>query len=180
MDTGELGPPSPATPVKVKFWNSLAKYTDASKATSIVRSSSQLSGMSTALSSQSEIGFFGQATRLVTNMLGGGKKAKLEVKSLQLAAAAAKKVCFFDCFSLNFMLTTPSPLLSLQPQHNNDNQHHQRQRDRQWPHQHQHNNNANATVSCKDSYHVSIHSSDIPCALHMMKVMTASTRMTPP
>ena len=29
MDTGELGPPSPATPVKVKLWNSLAKYTDA-------------------------------------------------------------------------------------------------------------------------------------------------------
>ncbi|KIM50297.1 hypothetical protein SCLCIDRAFT_1225428, partial [Scleroderma citrinum Foug A] len=76
MDTGELGPPSPATPVK---------------ATSIVRSSSQLSGMSTASSSQSEIGFFGQATRLVTNMLDGGKKAKPEVKSLQLAAAAAKK-----------------------------------------------------------------------------------------
>ncbi|KIM65488.1 hypothetical protein SCLCIDRAFT_1212216 [Scleroderma citrinum Foug A] len=76
MDTGELGPPSPATSVK---------------ATSIVHNSSQLSGMSMALSSQSEIGFFGQATKLVTNMLGGGKKAKLEVKSLQLAAAAAKK-----------------------------------------------------------------------------------------
>ena len=181
MDTGELGPPSPATPVKVKFWNSLAKYTDASKATSIVHSSSQLSGMSTASSSQSEIGFFGQATRLVTNMLDGGKKAKPEVKSLQLAAAAAKKVFFFDCFSLNFMLTTPSPLLSLQLQHDNDNQHHQCQRNRQWPHhQHQHNDNANATVSCKDSYRVSIHSSDFPCALHMMKVMTASTRMTPP
>ena len=26
MDTGELGPPSPAIPVKVKLWNSLAKY----------------------------------------------------------------------------------------------------------------------------------------------------------
>ena len=71
-------------------------YSDTSKATSIVCSSSQLSGMSTTSSSQSEIEFFGQATRLVTNMLGGGKKAKLEVKSLQLAAAAANKVCFFD------------------------------------------------------------------------------------
>ena len=29
-------------------------------------------------------------------MLGGGKKATPEVKSLQLAAAAANKVCFFD------------------------------------------------------------------------------------
>ena len=83
-------------------------YSDTSKATSIVCSSSQLSGMSTTSSSQSEIEFFGQATRLVTNMLGGGKKAKPEVKSLQLAAAAAKKVCFFDCCSLNFMSTTPS------------------------------------------------------------------------
>ena len=71
-------------------------YSDTSKATSIVCSSSQLSGMSTTSSSQSEIEFFSQATRLVTNMLGGGKKAKLEVKSLQLAAAAANKVCFFD------------------------------------------------------------------------------------
>jgi len=100
MDTGELGPPSTATTVKVMLWSSLTKYTLTSpKATSIVRSSSQLSGMSTASSSQSEIGFFGQATRLVTNMLGGGKKAKPEVKSLQLAAAAAKKVCFFECCS---------------------------------------------------------------------------------
>lgn len=58
-----------------------------------MRSSSQLSGMSTASSSQSETGFFGQATKLVTSMLGGGKKPKPEVKSLQLAAAVAKKVC---------------------------------------------------------------------------------------
>ena len=96
MDTGELGPLSPVTPMKVKLWNSLTKYTDTSKATSIMRSSSQLPDMSTASSSQSEIGFFSQATRLVTNMLGGGKKAMPEVKSLQLAATAANKVCFFD------------------------------------------------------------------------------------
>ena len=96
-------------------------YSDASKATSIICSSSQSSGLSMALSSQSEIGFFGQATRLVTNMLGGEKMAKPEVKSLQLAAAAAKKVCFFHCHSLNFMTTTPSPPPSLQPQHNDDN-----------------------------------------------------------
>ena len=96
-------------------------YSDASKATSIVCSSSQSSGLSTASSSQSEIGFFGRATRLVTNMLGGEKTAKLEVKSLQLAAAAAKKVCFFHCRSLNFMTTTPSPPPSLQPQRNDDN-----------------------------------------------------------
>ena len=114
-------------------------------------------------------------------MLGGGKNAKPEVKSLQLAAAAAKKVCFFDCCSLNFMLATSSPPPSLQPQHDNDNQHHQHQHDGQWPHhQHQRNDNANTTVSCKDSYRVSIHSSDIPCALHMTKTTTASTHMTPP
>ncbi|KAL4070924.1 hypothetical protein J3A83DRAFT_3311215 [Scleroderma citrinum] len=75
MDTGELGAQSTVTPTETAF----------------VRSSSQLSVMSTASSSQSETGFFGQATKLVTSMLGGGKKAKPEVKSLQLAAAAAKK-----------------------------------------------------------------------------------------
>lgn len=48
---------------------------------------------STASSSQSQVGFFGQASRLVNSMLGGSKKSKPEpVKSLQLAAAAAKKV----------------------------------------------------------------------------------------
>ena len=26
IDTGELGPPSPAIPMKVKLWNSLVKY----------------------------------------------------------------------------------------------------------------------------------------------------------
>ena len=65
-----------------------------SDATSIMHSSSQLSGMS--MASSSVIGFFSQATRLVTNILGGGKKAKPEVKCLQLAAAVANKVCFFD------------------------------------------------------------------------------------
>ena len=50
---------------------SLKICSDASEATSIMCSSSQLSGMSMASSSQSEIEFFGQATRLVTNMLGG-------------------------------------------------------------------------------------------------------------
>ncbi|KAI6047647.1 inner centromere protein [Pisolithus marmoratus] len=42
-------------------------------------------------SSQSETGFFGQATKLVTSMLGGGKKDKPEIKSLQRAAATAKR-----------------------------------------------------------------------------------------
>ncbi|KAL7285285.1 hypothetical protein ACG7TL_000380 [Trametes sanguinea] len=55
------------------------------------RSESQQSMASTASSSQSQLGFFGQATRLVTSVLGGSKKGKPEVKSLQLAAAAAKK-----------------------------------------------------------------------------------------
>ncbi|KAG1749998.1 uncharacterized protein EDB91DRAFT_1110824 [Suillus paluster] len=57
----------------------------------IPRSHSQLSMASTSSSSQSQTGFFGQATKLVNSMLGTGKKAKPEVKSLQLAAAAAKK-----------------------------------------------------------------------------------------
>ncbi|KAI6008196.1 inner centromere protein [Pisolithus orientalis] len=42
-------------------------------------------------SSQSETGFFGQATKLVASMLGGGKKEKPEIKSLQRAAAMAKR-----------------------------------------------------------------------------------------
>ncbi|KAI0918494.1 hypothetical protein AcV5_002474 [Taiwanofungus camphoratus] len=57
-----------------------------------VRSQSQQSMASTASSSRSQVGFFGQASRLVNSMLGGSKKSKPEpVKSLQLAAAAAKK-----------------------------------------------------------------------------------------
>ncbi|KAI0361665.1 hypothetical protein OH77DRAFT_1444400 [Trametes cingulata] len=56
------------------------------------RSESQQSMASTASSSQqSQLGFFGQASKLVSSVLGGGKKNKPEVKSLQLAAAAAKK-----------------------------------------------------------------------------------------
>ncbi|KAI0639365.1 hypothetical protein C8Q77DRAFT_1152348 [Trametes polyzona] len=56
------------------------------------RSESQQSMASTASSSQqSNIGMFGQASRLVSSLLGGSKKTKPEVKSLQLAAAAAKK-----------------------------------------------------------------------------------------
>ncbi|KAI0825167.1 hypothetical protein BC628DRAFT_1410568 [Trametes gibbosa] len=56
------------------------------------RSESQQSMASTASSSQqSQLGFFGQASKLVSSVLGGGKKSKPEVKSLQLAAAAAKK-----------------------------------------------------------------------------------------
>ncbi|KAF7310904.1 INCENP-ARK-bind domain-containing protein [Mycena chlorophos] len=54
------------------------------------RSQSQMSFASTN-SSQSQVGFFGQATKLVSSMLGSSKKGKPEVKSLQLAAAAAKK-----------------------------------------------------------------------------------------
>ncbi|KAF9237351.1 hypothetical protein BU15DRAFT_63233 [Melanogaster broomeanus] len=61
------------------------------KPTPVTRSNSQMSMTSTASSSQSQVGFFGQATKLVSSMLGGSKKAKPEVKSLQLAAAAAKK-----------------------------------------------------------------------------------------
>ncbi|KAI0374205.1 hypothetical protein BV20DRAFT_961307 [Pilatotrama ljubarskyi] len=60
--------------------------------TSELRSESQQSMASTASSSQqSQLGFFGQASKLVSSVLGGGKKNKPEVKSLQLAAAAAKK-----------------------------------------------------------------------------------------
>lgn len=39
-------------------------------------------------------GFFSSATKLVTSVLGGSKKGKEPVKSLQMAAAAAKKVRF--------------------------------------------------------------------------------------
>ncbi|KAF9496192.1 hypothetical protein BDN71DRAFT_1589216 [Pleurotus eryngii] len=54
------------------------------------RSQSQLSIISSS-SSQSQGGFFNQATKLVSSVLGTSKKGKTEVKSLQLAAAAAKK-----------------------------------------------------------------------------------------
>jgi hypothetical protein len=38
-------------------------------------------------------GFFGQASKLMGSVFGGGKKVKQEpIQSLQLAAAAAKKV----------------------------------------------------------------------------------------
>ncbi|KAK0506217.1 hypothetical protein EDD18DRAFT_1122489 [Armillaria luteobubalina] len=54
------------------------------------RSQSQLSLASSA-SSQSHVGFLGQASKLMSSVLGTGKKPKPEVKSLQRAAAAAKK-----------------------------------------------------------------------------------------
>ncbi|KAF7339481.1 INCENP-ARK-bind domain-containing protein [Mycena sanguinolenta] len=59
------------------------------------RSQSQMSQMSTASSSssqsQSQGGFLGHASKLMNSVLGTSKKAKPEVKSLQLAAIAAKK-----------------------------------------------------------------------------------------
>ncbi|KAF8640492.1 hypothetical protein AX17_000154 [Amanita inopinata Kibby_2008] len=58
------------------------------------RSQSQMS-VSSSNSSQSQqlqVGFFGQATKLLSNMMGSGKKGKPEVKKvLQKAAVAAKK-----------------------------------------------------------------------------------------
>ncbi|KAJ7225524.1 hypothetical protein GGX14DRAFT_639397 [Mycena pura] len=54
------------------------------------RSQSQMSIASTA-SSHSQGGFLGHASKFVTSMLGASKTAKPEVKSLQLAAVAAKK-----------------------------------------------------------------------------------------
>jgi len=45
--------------------------------------------------SSQPVGFFGHATKLVSSMLGVSKKTKTEPpKSIQLAAAAAKKVIF--------------------------------------------------------------------------------------
>ncbi|THG98602.1 hypothetical protein EW026_g3604 [Hermanssonia centrifuga] len=57
------------------------------------RSQSQQSMASTSSSQsqQSQLGFFGQASRLVNSVLGGSKKGKEPVKSLARAAAAAKK-----------------------------------------------------------------------------------------
>ncbi|THV04963.1 hypothetical protein K435DRAFT_714094 [Dendrothele bispora CBS 962.96] len=57
----------------------------------IPRSETAMSMSSTSSTQSSNIGFFGQATKLVSSVLGSGKKVKPEVKSLQLAAAAAKK-----------------------------------------------------------------------------------------
>ncbi|KAH9944415.1 uncharacterized protein BXZ73DRAFT_87319 [Epithele typhae] len=57
------------------------------------RSDSQqsMASMTSSASSSQDLGFFGQASKLVSSVLGGGKKVKPEVKSLQLAAAAAKR-----------------------------------------------------------------------------------------
>ncbi|KAF8622468.1 hypothetical protein AX15_006987 [Amanita polypyramis BW_CC] len=56
------------------------------------KSQSQMSNTSSASIHQSQLGFFGQATKLIGNMMGSGKKAKPEVqKVLQKAAIAAKK-----------------------------------------------------------------------------------------
>ncbi|KAI6007423.1 hypothetical protein EDD15DRAFT_2358529 [Pisolithus albus] len=57
----------------------------------VIRSDSQLSMTSATSSSQSETGFLGQATKLVASILGGGKKDRPEIKSLQRAAATAKR-----------------------------------------------------------------------------------------
>ncbi|KIL70842.1 hypothetical protein M378DRAFT_116137 [Amanita muscaria Koide BX008] len=56
------------------------------------RSQSQLSHSSSASSQQSQVGFFGQASKLITSMMGSGKKPKPDVKKvMQKAAFAAKK-----------------------------------------------------------------------------------------
>ncbi|KAK0208219.1 hypothetical protein DFS33DRAFT_1302110 [Desarmillaria ectypa] len=54
------------------------------------RSQSQLS-LASSVSSQPHVGFLGQASKLMSSVLGTGKKPKPEVKSLQRAAAVAKK-----------------------------------------------------------------------------------------
>ncbi|KAJ6604640.1 hypothetical protein DFH09DRAFT_1443568 [Mycena vulgaris] len=54
------------------------------------RSQSQMS-MASSASSQSQGGFLGHASKLMNSVLGTSKKGKPEVKSLQLAAVAAKK-----------------------------------------------------------------------------------------
>ncbi|THH34076.1 hypothetical protein EUX98_g104 [Antrodiella citrinella] len=56
------------------------------------RSQSQQSMASTSSSQSQQLGFFGQATKLMTSVLGGSKKTKAEpVKSIQRAAVVAKK-----------------------------------------------------------------------------------------
>jgi len=51
--------------------------------------------MASSASSQSQAGFFGQASKLLSSALGTSKKGKPEVKKvLQKAAVAAKKVPF--------------------------------------------------------------------------------------
>ena len=60
----------------------------------------QLSAASSSGESSQAVGFFGHATKLVSSMLGVSKKNKMEPpKSIQLAAAAAKKVVYLTCRS---------------------------------------------------------------------------------
>ncbi|KAJ7783775.1 hypothetical protein DFH07DRAFT_873986 [Mycena maculata] len=67
-----------------------AKLTVALVDPMVARSQSQIS-MTSSASSQSHGGFLGQASKLMNSVLGNSKKGKPEVKSLQLAAMAAKK-----------------------------------------------------------------------------------------
>jgi hypothetical protein len=60
---------------------------------------SQLSMNSSASSQQSRLGILGQASKFVSSVL-AGRKVNPQVKSLQLAAAAAKKVGSTLCSSL--------------------------------------------------------------------------------
>jgi hypothetical protein len=53
-----------------------------------LKNGSQLSGGSSA---SSNAGILGHASKVVSSLLGASKKGKTEVKSLQLAAVAAKK-----------------------------------------------------------------------------------------
>jgi len=48
--------------------------------------------MASSESSQSQAGFFGQASKLISSALGGSKKKPEVKKVLQMAAVAAKKV----------------------------------------------------------------------------------------
>lgn len=65
----------------------------------IPRSQSQMS-MASSESSQSQAGFLGQASKLLSSALGTTKKKQPEVKKvLQMAASAAKKVCVLSIYT---------------------------------------------------------------------------------
>jgi hypothetical protein len=107
-DTMDAGKPTVSL-LTVRQWLlfSWISMTDGNLQANHDAAKSKLSVASSSGESSQPVGFFGHATKLVTSMLGVSKKNKGEPpKSIQMAAAAAKKVMFLDTRFFN--ATDPS------------------------------------------------------------------------
>ena len=117
-DTMDAGKPTVSLlTVRQCLLFSLLPMTDCDPQSNHNATKSQLSVASSSGESSQPVGFFGQATKLVSSMLGVSKKTKTEPpKSIQLAAAAAKKVVFPQIRTF----ATPLILLNAQQQEEQD------------------------------------------------------------